>query len=69
MIPRGVFAATAALSISPVARWHRQYSSLIIGDWVPLPDPGGPTQDEKTYLHCHGKRIMNQRSTIETLFT
>ena len=41
-VPRGVLAATAALSMSPVARWHKQYSSLISGDWVPLPDPGGP---------------------------
>ena len=44
LIPRGVFAATAALSISPVAKWHRQYSSLIRGDWVPFPEPGGPTR-------------------------
>ena len=44
LIPRGVLAATAALSISPVAKWHRQYSSLIRGDWVPFPEPGGPTR-------------------------
>ena len=42
LMPSGVLAATAALSISPVAKWHKQYSSLMIGDWVPLPDPGGP---------------------------
>ena len=42
LIPRGVLAATAALSISPVAKWHKQYSSLIMGDCVPFPDPGGP---------------------------
>ena len=40
--PSGVFAATAARSMSPVARWHRQFSFLIIGLWVPLPEPGGP---------------------------
>jgi hypothetical protein len=44
LIPRGVLAATAALSISPVAKWHKQYSSLIMGDWVPFPEPGGPTR-------------------------
>lgn len=37
-----VFAATAARSMSPVARWHRQCSLLITGDCVPLPQPGGP---------------------------
>jgi len=42
LTPRGVLAATAALNISPVAKWHKQYSSFMIGDWVPLPDPGGP---------------------------
>ena len=42
LIPRGVLAATAALNMSPVAKWHKQYSFLIIGDWVPFPDPGGP---------------------------
>lgn len=45
--PRGVLAATAALSISPVAKWHRQYSSLMMGDWVPFPDPGGPASHLK----------------------
>jgi len=42
LTPRGVLAATAALNMSPVAKWHKQYSSFMIGDWVPLPDPGGP---------------------------
>lgn len=42
LTPRGVLAATAALNISPVAKWHKQYSSFMIGDWVPFPDPGGP---------------------------
>ena len=42
--PRGVFAATAALSMSPVARWHRQCSSFIFGDCVPFPQPGGPAE-------------------------
>lgn len=42
LMPRGVLAATAALNMSPVARWHKQYSSFMIGDWVPFPDPGGP---------------------------
>ncbi len=41
-IPSGVLAATAARSISPVARWHRQNSFLMAGDWVPFPHPGGP---------------------------
>jgi len=40
--PKGVFLATAARSMSPVARWHRQKSSLMMGDWVPFPQPGGP---------------------------
>ncbi len=40
--PRGVLAATAARSMSPVARWHRQFSFLINGLCVPLPLPGGP---------------------------
>lgn len=43
--PSGVLAATAARSMSPVARWHRQFSFLIMGDWVPLPQPGGPAGD------------------------
>lgn len=42
--PSGVLAATAARSMSPVARWHRQLSFLIAGLWVPLPEPGGPAQ-------------------------
>jgi len=42
LIPRGVLAATAARSMSPVARWHRQCSSLMMGDCVPFPHPGGP---------------------------
>lgn len=28
--------------MSLVAKWHKQYSSLMLGDWVPFPDPGGP---------------------------
>lgn len=31
-----------SLSMSPVARWHRQFSYLMRGDCVPLPQPGGP---------------------------
>lgn len=42
--PRGVCAATAALSISPVAKWHKQCSSFSFGDCVPLPQPGGPAK-------------------------
>jgi hypothetical protein len=42
LTPKGVLAATAALNISPVAKWHKQYSSLIMGDCVPFPEPGGP---------------------------
>ena len=45
-MPRGVLFATAARSISPVAKWHRQYSSLMIGDCVPLPHPGGPANSK-----------------------
>lgn len=55
LIPRGVLAATADLSISPVAKWHKQYSSLIIGDWVPFPDPGGPEN-----LRAHRIRITDK---------
>lgn len=44
--PSGVFAATAARSMSPVARWHKQLSFLIAGLWVPLPEPGGPGKRE-----------------------
>eukprot|EP00953_Heterococcus_sp_UTEX-ZZ885_P031638 16586-Heterococcus_DN1.PRE.3 len=40
--PISVPAATAARSISPVAKWHRQYSSFTSGACVPLPAPGGP---------------------------
>lgn len=50
LIPSGVLAATAALNISPVAKWHKQYSSLIIGDWVPFPDPGGPASYNLSWL-------------------
>jgi len=40
--PSFVCLATASRSMSPVARWHRQYSSLMKGDCVPFPHPGGP---------------------------
>lgn len=43
-MPRGVLAATAARSMSPVAKWQRQCSYLMVGDWVPLPHPGGPVR-------------------------
>ena len=52
--PKGVLAATAALNISPVARWHKQCSSLILGDWVPLPQPGGPAHVEIQAQAAHG---------------
>lgn len=42
--PSGVFFSTAARSMSPVARWHRQCSSLRMGDCVPFPHPGGPAK-------------------------
>jgi len=37
-LPRSVPCPTSARSISPVARWHRQYFSLSLGAWVPLPE-------------------------------
>ena len=40
--PKGVCFETASRSMSPVAKWHKQYSSLMKGDWVPFPHPGGP---------------------------
>ena len=43
-LPISVPADTAARSMSPVARWHTQYSSTSFGDCVPLPQPGGPTR-------------------------
>ena len=52
--PKGVLAATAALNISPVARWHKQCSSLILGDWVPLPQPGGPAHVKIQAQDAHG---------------
>jgi hypothetical protein len=48
--PKGVFAATAALSMSPVARWHRQCSSFILGDCVPFPQPGGPAEHSPMHM-------------------
>ena len=47
-IPFGVCAATAALSMSPVAKWHKQCSLLIFGACVPLPHPGGPVSRERS---------------------
>lgn len=51
-MPRGVLAATAALNMSPVAKWHKQYSSFMTGDWVPFPDPGGPALKYSQAQHC-----------------
>lgn len=42
LTPRGDLAATAARSMSPVDKWHKQNSSFMTGDCVPLPEPGGP---------------------------
>eukprot|EP00955_Chlamydomonas_euryale_P085584 364114-Chlamydomonas_euryale.AAC.2 len=44
--PSGDLAATAARSMSPVARWQRQCSNLMRGDCVPLPHPGGPATED-----------------------
>uniref|UniRef100_A0A7C8ZUL2 Uncharacterized protein n=1 Tax=Opuntia streptacantha TaxID=393608 RepID=A0A7C8ZUL2_OPUST len=66
LIPREVLAATAALNISPVARWHKQYSSLMMGDCVPLPDPGGPTRMRRLSgleEHLRRRRSSVMRST------
>eukprot|EP01139_Manchomonas_bermudensis_P009957 Amastigsp_a339750_3147.p3 type:complete len:174 gc:universal Amastigsp_a339750_3147:523-2(-) len=41
-LPISVPAATAARSMSPVARWQKPKFSTISGAWVPLPLPGGP---------------------------
>lgn len=66
LMPRGVFAATAALNISPVAKWHKQYSSLIIGDWVPFPEPGGPAGKFATIVRSpsllrHSKIVSEEK--------
>jgi hypothetical protein len=42
--PIGEPLAMAARSMSPVARWHRQYCSRSLGAVVPLPQPGGPAR-------------------------
>jgi len=34
----------SALNKSPVDKWHKQYSSLNFGAYVPFPDPGGPNK-------------------------
>jgi hypothetical protein len=54
-LPISVPAVTAARSMSPVARWHTQYSSTSLGLWVPLPQPararsGGEERGEKWCL-------------------
>lgn len=36
-LPRSVPRLTSSRSMSPVARWHTLYASLILGAWVPLP--------------------------------
>jgi hypothetical protein len=41
-LPRGVPVVTAARNMSPVAKWHTLYFSLIKGACVPFPAPGGP---------------------------
>jgi hypothetical protein len=43
-LPSGVPVVTAARNISPVAKWHTLYFSLINGACVPLPAPGGPVE-------------------------
>ena len=40
--PTGVWAATAARSISPVESWTMPYFWTSRCAWVPLPAPGGP---------------------------
>lgn len=40
----------------PVARWQRQYSSLMMGACVPLPEPGGPVSCKEL---VESMRIMN----------
>ena len=40
IFPRGAL----ALIISPVAKWYKQYSSLIRGEHVSFLEPGGPTE-------------------------
>ena len=35
--PRAVFFCTCSRSISPVAKWHTQNLSRMLGAWVPLP--------------------------------
>ena len=42
LTPISVPARTAARSMSPVAKWHKQYSFFSLGAWLPLPAPGGP---------------------------
>lgn len=60
--PKGVFAATAALSMSPVARWHRQCSSFIFGDCVPFPQPGGPAEHAKMHMTDRRIKVSNRGS-------
>lgn len=59
--PIGVLAATAALSMSPVARWQRQCSCLIRGLWVPLPQPGGPASAQQ-HRHRAGASVRGAKS-------
>jgi hypothetical protein len=69
LTPKGVLAATAALNISPVAKWHKQYSSLIRGDCVPLPDPGGPKTSGEPILKRWNKdplKIKSHKEDVES---
>jgi hypothetical protein len=43
--PSGVFWATCSRNMSPVARWHTQNSSRILGACVPLPERIGFSHD------------------------
>ena len=42
----------------PVERWHRQYSSLILGACVPFPAPGGPKNIVRLYVFVSKSQIM-----------
>ena len=67
--PSSVPALTAARSMSPVARWHRQCSSLMAGDCEPLPQPGGPARSGATGRGRCARAIRRQRSPRERRYT
>ena len=51
--------------MSPVARWHRQWSFLSCGDCVPLPHPGGPAAWARCCVPDYQAAVQKKGQTYE----